>query len=331
MAATIKLSELVRKIENRDLGKADIASYFEVDAENSHSSAPRFRIRADRVDLTGLEAAAYAAGHELALAAERGNRAQRQGQVLSTFAAAGAVILAEGDSWFSFPFSKTAVDVLQDWGYAIENIATAGDELVDILRRREYIPHLRSGRITHFLFSGGGNDVLGDITALVRMYNPQYIDANNPAHVDYYVMPEFTTIVLPSLRANYLTLLNDVRAVSPATRTILHGYAYCPVAYEGIYLGRRFQQLGFEVGHVPAHKRMADAIVRRMVDRFNLLLQGLATGSSTVIYCDLRQTVSQTNPSDWFDAELHASKRGAKKIARALVEHLPGVIQVEAA
>ena len=48
-----------------------------------------------------------------------------------------------------------------------------------MLRARQYVPFLRSGRFTHFLVSGGGNDVLGHL-GLLNPLNFSFTDPNDP-------------------------------------------------------------------------------------------------------------------------------------------------------
>jgi hypothetical protein len=237
-------------------------------------------------------------------------------------AAAAAVILAEGDSWFSHPLVKTPIHVLQDNGYNIVNLAKAGDTLEGMLTRRQYAPFLRAGGVSHFLFSGGGNDVLGELRGLLNQISFSHTDPNNPAHVAFYVKPDFKA-VLTLLRARYVRLIDDVRSISPGTRLMLNGYAYARAVGHGPFIGDDFEFLGFDLTHQPEHVQLAWAIIRSMVDRFNVMLKNLAANTSSVSYQDLRPVVSQTDPLDWFDAELHPSRCAAKRIAQVFADELP--------
>jgi hypothetical protein len=60
-----------------------------------------------------------------------------------------------------------------------------------------------------------------------------------------------------------------------------------------------------------------------MVDQFNVMLENLATNTSSVSYYDLRRVVSQSDDRDWYDAELHPSRRAAKRIAQVFANDLP--------
>jgi GDSL-like Lipase/Acylhydrolase family len=323
MAEKITFSELTARIAKGELKKNEIASYFEVDAANSTTFQPRFRVNTETVDVTGVEGAAQASGHALALDAER--QAQPKAlapQAAMAAAAEAAVILAEGDSWFSHPLVKTPIHVLQENGYNIVNLAKAGDTLEGMLTRRQYAPFLRAGGVSHFLFSGGGNDVLGELRDLLNQISFSHTDPKNPAHVAFYVKPDFRA-VLTLLRARYVRLIDDVRSISPGTRLMLNGYAYARAVGHGPFIGDDFEFLGFDLTHQPEHVQLAWAIIRSMVDRFNVMLKNLAANTSSVSYQDLRPVVSQTDPLDWFDAELHPSRRAAKRIAQVFADELP--------
>ena len=83
------------------------------------------------------------------------------------------VVLAEGDSWFQFPriswgplkrdVVRDILDHLIDRGdVCLESIAAGGDWLSNMLHSREYVDVLSQLEPDIFLFSGGGNDLLGE-------------------------------------------------------------------------------------------------------------------------------------------------------------------------
>lgn len=89
-----------------------------------------------------------------------------------------AILVAEGDSWFQFPgrrFSvfglwRIHVDAVKDIldhliageRYCIHSLAAGGDWLIQMLRAEDYVEPLSQIEPDVFLFSGGGNDLLGD-------------------------------------------------------------------------------------------------------------------------------------------------------------------------
>ena len=104
-------------------------------------------------------------------------------------------IVAEGDSWFRLPqviMPPTLIDVLQEtYGYAIDNMAHWGDTLADMIQVGQFWPPLTSGQADTFLFSAGGNDVLGGDGGIARFLNLFDVGHTKPSDAAYYIKPEF--------------------------------------------------------------------------------------------------------------------------------------------
>lgn len=89
-----------------------------------------------------------------------------------------AILVAEGDSWFQFPGRRVSVfglwrihvDAVKDildhliagGRYCVHSLAAGGDWLIQMLRAEDYVEPLSQIEPDVFLFSGGGNDLLGD-------------------------------------------------------------------------------------------------------------------------------------------------------------------------
>jgi hypothetical protein len=305
MTKKISFPDLVKNIHDDTITKQQIQNHFEEDylATSAGPLKPRFKLNYSTVDVTGVEKASAAAANELALDAQR--RVQTRG-----VDARAVSIIAEGDSWFSHPLNKTVIDVLQQKGHAIHNMAHAGDTLEEMVTKAEYLPDLKSGGITHFLFSGGGNDFLGmELELCIQLYDHFHASPND---APYYIKDEFRQ-QLAIVRSNYAVLLNQVAAASPSTILIVDGYAYARPHVAGQYIGSHFEYLGFDLA---VHADLARAIVKLMVDRFNAFLKHLAQSNSKVRYVDFRQTIRQNVDGDWFDYELHPSASAAARMAK---------------
>ncbi|MBB3705629.1 hypothetical protein [Aminobacter aminovorans] len=86
----------------------------------------------------------------------------------------------------------------------------------------------------------------------------------------------------------------------------MHGYDYSIPKPGGQYLGRRFEELGFDTG-----TRLPREIVKVLVDRFYDALQSVAKGSGgRALVVDFRNTIGRL----WHD-EIHPNDGGAKKLA----------------
>ena len=74
----------------------------------------------------------------------------------------GPTLVAEGDSWFQYPFRlRDVVDWMIDdeTSYPVLCTSAAGDLLANMAERREYIASLEEARAKILLVSGGGNDL----------------------------------------------------------------------------------------------------------------------------------------------------------------------------
>lgn len=111
--------------------------------------------------------------------AEREHRERRYlDAVRSGRCAHRPIVVAEGDSWFQFPgftllrlfnkrlhveFVSEIIDhLIASNRYCVRSLAAGGDWLSNMLRTEDYIEPLSQIEPDVFLFSGGGNDLLGE-------------------------------------------------------------------------------------------------------------------------------------------------------------------------
>jgi hypothetical protein len=73
------------------------------------------------------------------------------------------IIVAEGDSWFCFPFYVKDINewLIEDKNINLYSIAAAGDWLTNIIYEGKYVEELSLIEPDVFLISGGGNDFCG--------------------------------------------------------------------------------------------------------------------------------------------------------------------------
>jgi hypothetical protein len=309
MAIEISFATLVSKIQEKRITREEIVRYFETDPATSRPFLPRFRINRDTVDIEHVEELALLGGDTLASAAYEAATSRNQ-TLRSTLSS--ATILAEGDSWFSHPLVKTLIDDLAAGGFSIINIAHWGDTISDMVNTQQYVPILNaSTSIKHFMFSGGGNDVLGGLSGIIRQYNSAYNNPDNPSHVSYYLLTDDIQNVMTELKSWYQLLHSQVVQTVSKPSLVVHGYDYARPAANGIYIGDDFEYLGFDLTQ-PKYKKLAFNIVKRLIDHFNRMLASFANTTSGVKYVNLRGTLAD---NQWFD-ELHASARGAPKLAQ---------------
>lgn len=308
MATEISFSALVAKIQDHTITRDEIARYFETDPTSAQPFLPHFRVNRETVNINNIEKVALVSGDALASAAYDAatNRLTTLSRALTV-----TTVVAEGDSWFSHPLVNTLIDQLEAGGMTITNLAHWGDTIQDMVNKQQYIPILNMSSSTkHFMFSGGGNDVLADLSGLIRQYNSAYNNPDNPSHVGYYITDGIHDVVA-NLKSWYQLLHSQVVQTKSKPTLIVHGYDYARPAAHGIYIGDDFEFRGFDLTQKKINK-LAFNIVKRLIDQFNVMLAGFARSASDVVYVDLRGTLGD---NDWFD-ELHASSRGAEKLAK---------------
>lgn len=236
------------------------------------------------------------------------------------------VLVAEGDSWFDYPFHDVLEELEDRHGYDVESVAHKGDpiesmaygddQLEEFTRRLEKI--MRRGTTPKaILLSGGGNDVAGDEFGMLINHADSAIAGMNDDIL--------RGVIDQRIRIAYVTILSAVSKVceeklGKPLPILIHGYDY-PVPdgrgflggwgpLPGPWLEPGFREKGFG--------RIQDRIphARLLIDRFNAMLAQIPTMFPHVHYVDLRNTLS-TGPDykDWWDNELHPTEQGFERIA----------------
>ncbi|MCK1623189.1 SGNH/GDSL hydrolase family protein [Bradyrhizobium sp. 160] len=304
----IALYQLVEKIQNLKLTQEEASAYFVVEPNASRPFDFNVYINPEHVDTTNLELLARDA--DLLLSGVTFPKKRLPAKKVTRR------IVAEGDSWFRlphiFPYPKTCVDFLQASGYQIANVGHWGDTLDQMLLAGEFWPYI-DGEADLLLFSGGGNDILGN-GQLATFLNLFDVDHTKPSDASYYVRQEF----YDNLRSVVSSLENGL--IVPMTtrhankKIIMHGYDYAIPRSGGPWLGSAMQYNGLDPTF---HAPLCRAIVRLMIDAYNTRLGALAAKyNDTFLHLDLRGTIGAT---EWFD-ELHGKEAAAKKIARKLAK-----------
>lgn len=271
------------------------------------------------------------------------------------------VIVAEGDSWFQYPsfgFWRLRFDAVTDVidhlcrnrNVYMRSLASGGDWLSNMLHSREYIPELSSLEPHVFLFSGGGNDILGSgrVANMVKhlrrigemdSWTNDLVDVRTsdrpPTALDF--DPETYSAGLRLLDKEFFTFMNLISVqyflfFLGLTRThklsqmkiITQGYDYAiPRKSRG-----RWWELRYWINHVVGsgkwlwepmeakalnneQKRQA---VYAMITELNELLVGFAASGifKNLYHVDNRGTARSVD--DWFD-EIHLTSRAFSRVA----------------
>ena len=252
------------------------------------------------------------------------------------------VLLAEGDSWFDYPFHHILRMLEDKHFYDVESVAHKGDRVEDMAYgggQLEEFTHrldklLRNGIIPKaILLSGGGNDIAGEEFGMLLNH------ANSPiAGLNDNIIKGVTE----RLTLAYVTIIKGITVISnnrlntrlpiivhgydyaiPDGRGFLGGWAFLP----GPWLEPGFRRKGFS--ELP--KRAG--LVKQLMDSFNEMLETIISVKEFkhVHYINLRNTLkSSLSPQDnyredWAN-ELHPTKKGFEKITQKFadeVEKLP--------
>lgn len=237
-------------------------------------------------------------------------------------------ILAEGDSWFEYPVPGGGGGVIEQLEKLIKvkilNMAHHGDEarhMLALSQRKAIIKRLSDPAITFdvLLFSGGGNDLVGDEFVLWLR------DAHAGAPPEELLDGPRLDAILGVVEGAYRDLIAIRDQYSPNTRLFLHGYDFPRVTGKGVCgIGPWLKpSLDFRGTTDPATQFQ---VVRVLLRRFGQMLQGLASPPKSVFYVPTQGALDPD--SDWAN-EIHPTRNGFKKIAErfrdALRMHFPQV------
>lgn len=277
--------------------------------------------------------------------ADRAARAAAHQQAIHTAAIAGLLgkpnsplnLLADGDSWFDYPLGGAIplvdhTDIIAQLPSLstrppfILKLAHYGDAtttelgLARVQRMIEAISNPANGQFDAILFSGGGNDVVGDPFCI--WLNDSDSVANDPTRA---LNTDRFNGVLGLIKASYSDLIQLRNDKLPKAPILVHGYDFaipsgapaCPTI--GPWLKPALDYCGW------TDPAQAAQIVRDALTRFGNLLKAPTTDSTNnMIYVDTQGTLAST---EWAN-ELHPNPGGFRKMAAkfqtALASSFPG-------
>jgi hypothetical protein len=249
------------------------------------------------------------------------------------------LLVAEGDSWFDYPFHDVLEELEDRHAYDVESVAHRGDpieemaygknQLEELTRRIEKV--LRHGTVPKaILLSGGGDDVAGTEFGMLLNHEHSAIAGLNASIVE--------GVIEQRVRTAYITILSAVTEIcrqktGKVLPILVHGYDY-PVPdgrgflggwgpLPGPWLEPGFREKGFE----DLGRRIV--IAHDLIERFNLMMESLPrlAAFSHVRFVDLRNTLpTDAQYKDWWANELHPTERGFQAVAEkfaAVLASLP--------
>lgn len=245
-------------------------------------------------------------------------------------------LIAEGDSWFDYPFHDVLKDLEDDHGYDVESVAHRGDRVEDMAysggqldefaRRIDKV--IRNGTVPKaILLSGGGNDIAGEQFGLLLNHARSSIAGLNESVV--------SGIIDQRVFEAYVTIIKAVTTLCEAqlgqrVPILVHGYDYAVPDGRGyqiiLTLAGPWLEPGFrEKGYMAMTQRQP--LVNELIDRFNRMLANIARlpDFRHVTYVDLRNTLPNSPKAyeNWWDNELHPTKKGFEAVTKKFVDALP--------
>jgi lysophospholipase L1-like esterase len=318
----ITLDALVSMLENPASPPELVGPYLRVKSSGGRPFCPEVTINAALIlpEDAGVAASATRKAALLAIVNDlaRDVRLKRYRRRMEAATAwRGRRLVAEGDSWFQYPFLLRDVVNQLDRDFAILCSAAAGDELAGMLVQDEVVTAVVAERPDGVLLSAGGNDLLGRITHVVE---PADADRDGPFDVDAHLGARFEAC-LDGLVAAYGVFLERILAAADRRIPILcHSYDYAIPRPGGPWLGGPLAV----ACHItdPASQ---EAIVHAMVDRLHEQLSQLVAEprfGGLVTLVDCRGVVGR---DEWHD-ELHPTNEGYAKVARRFRESLAAAL-----
>ncbi len=257
--------------------------------------------------------------------------------VLAASGDSAGVLVAEGDSWFSYPWTDILRLLEDEHGYDVESVAHYGNTVEEMaysggqLERfsRSIEKQLRQGRVPKaILLSAGGNDLAGAgaefgmlldharsaSAGLNEQVASGVIDQRGRlAYIT--ILSAITQVCQEWLQRPLPVLVHGYDYPVPDGRGFLGGWVFLP----GPWLEPGFREKGF------TSMQVRKAITRDLVDRFNVMLQSVAAMPefAHVRYVDLRKTLSTGRDyKQYWENEMHPTVKGFRLVTDRFVSAL---------
>jgi hypothetical protein len=250
------------------------------------------------------------------------------------------LLIAEGDSWFDYPFFDTLERLEDTFHFDIESVAHKGDTVESMAYDASQTATLgrlfdklgtQGAQPRAILLSGGGNDIAGEEFAIMLNHASSGLAPLNEKVAE--------GIIDIRLKSAMVSVISGVTALSRhyfkrVVPIVIHGYGH-PVPDGRGYLGGAWilpgpwLKPGFIQKGYPDLATNA-GLVAQLLDRFNDMLGRIPStpGLGHVTYLDLRNVLN-SDPvgagyrKSW-DNELHPTKPGFELVAAEFAKVIKG-------
>jgi hypothetical protein len=243
------------------------------------------------------------------------------------------VLVAEGDSWFSYP-GNDILSLLEDkYGFDVEDVAHAGDTIQDMAYvklqlekfTRKIEKLIQQKKVPKaILLSGGGNDIAG--TEFKTFLN--HSDLPNRG-LNITLLNE---IINKRIKYALMAIISSIdhvceQRIGIKLPILIHGYDYAVADGRGFCWFGPWLEPGFRAkGFNSMEERLT--IIKKLIDQFNEMLSGInaINGFDHVVYLNLRGSlpnILQNNEYQrYWGNELHPTPEGFDIVAKKFVEAL---------
>lgn len=254
----------------------------------------------------------------------------------------GPIILAEGDSWFEYPWPNIP-DLIDRAGdkYAVLSLAKAGDTWSEILDQDSNVvpPNIypdgtpmglfhtlalpATRPFQYVMLSVGGNDLVGSLIDCVYDYDRTRPEDAYIKHTGSNGRPGFDD-VLGAVLYRYRDATSKL--VAAGKHVILHNYDYPNPLQNGQYIGYQLKKY-----HNIAGEGLMRQILNQMIDLFHDGLKQIANTSTKIHLVDLRNTIGTDDyiagPDQtlWND-EMHGNWAGFEKLWKKMDGELTSIL-----
>lgn len=232
------------------------------------------------------------------------------------------VVLAEGDSWFSYADVIGRLDDPKDTAlpkdqraWSLLRLEKAGDEVMTILsgaQRSKLRGYFKRWKLDALLFSGGGNDIIGpDLLPLLRDFTP------GATAQDLVQFSRFERRIR-QIQDCYRELLDLLSDAGQTCKVFVNSYDYVVASDQGAELlfvkvsGPWVKPYLEDRGILPA---VWPDVMRLLIDAFASAVDQVAAeprGAGRLVRVETRNLIQ----GEWKD-EIHPNRKGAIRVAKA--------------
>ncbi|WOO40266.1 hypothetical protein [Rubellicoccus peritrichatus] len=238
------------------------------------------------------------------------------------------LVLSEGDSWFAFPkeLRPSTIDVVdKELDLVLMRLEANGDEVSAMLtgkQRQRLKWYLKRWPFDILLFSGGGNDVVGD-----KLY-PLINTVSNSAPWEEAINKEAMDAAFTLIEFHYRELIDIRNTLRPNCQIITHCYDYPIPREDGSIQCLNQGLIGPWIWPALNEKGLTDPQKQRkfakwLLQQHRKVLKKIEAQHPNFHLVDTAGTLAD---DEWGD-EIHPTKNGFKKVAgligEEVIKHFP--------